>query len=86
VAVHRFDHAVLAHCEAHALAGAVDVVAEVVVAGQPEPAFDHRQFAAEATQLLCVARRKAQQAVTIELRIHHQSPGWVMQSSSLCSR
>jgi hypothetical protein len=75
-AVQRFDHAVLADRQAHALAGFVEVVAEVVVAGQPEPAFDHRQFAAEAAELLCMPRRKAQQAVTIELRIHHQSPGW----------
>jgi hypothetical protein len=86
VAVHRLDHAVLAHRQAHALAGLVHMVAEVVVAGQPEATFDHRQLTAEAPELLCVARRKAQQAVTIELRIHHQSPGWVMQSSSLCSR
>jgi hypothetical protein len=86
LAVQRFDHAVLADRQAHALAGFVKMVAEVVVAGQPEAAFHHRQLTAEASELLCVARRKAQQAVTIELRIHHQSPGWVMQSSSVCSR
>jgi hypothetical protein len=86
MAIDRFDHAVLADRQAHALAGLDDMVAEVVVARQPDAAFDHRELTAEAAELLCMTRREAQHAVTIELRIHHQSPGCVMQSSSLCGR
>jgi hypothetical protein len=84
IVVQRLDHAVLADRQAHALAGFEHEVAEVVVARQPDAAFDHREFTAEAAELQRLTSRQAQCAVPIELRIHHQSPVCVMQSSSLC--
>jgi hypothetical protein len=79
------DHGVLGHAQAHALAGFDEVVAEVTVARQPDPALQHAQLAAEPAQVHGVAgvdakRRAACGAgrgaakVPIELRIHHQSP------------
>jgi hypothetical protein len=62
------------------------MVAEVVVARQPDTAFDDRELAAEATQRQGLAGVHASGGGPIKLRIHHQSPCCVMQSSSLWGR
>jgi hypothetical protein len=46
----RFDHGVLGDAQPHALARLDEVVAEVVVARQPDASFDHRELAAEAPE------------------------------------
>jgi hypothetical protein len=76
LAVGRFDHRVFADGEPHALAGFEDVVAEVVVARQPDAAIDHGEFAAETAEMCRVARvhLKRPAMECLELRIHHQSP------------
>jgi len=62
VAVPWFDHRVLRGDQADALAGfeaMVAGVAGVSAAGQPDPAFEHGQFAAAAAQAQRAARRDA---------------------------
>jgi hypothetical protein len=57
------------------------VVAEVVVAGQPDAPLDHRELAAQVPELQRLAGGNALHragrgpaSVPIRLRIHHQSP------------
>jgi hypothetical protein len=73
VAVERFDHHVLVDAEPHALTGFEDVVAEVVVARQPDAAIDHGEFATQTAKMCRVARvhLKGPAVKHLELRIHH---------------
>jgi len=71
MAIERFDHRVLAGTEAHALARHENVVAELGAARQPDAAFDHREFTAEAAELQRLAGGHALEGGPFELRIHH---------------
>jgi len=75
------DHGVLGHTQAHALAGLDEVVAEVAVAREPDPALQHAKLAAKPAQVHGVARidavggaDRSQTCVPNQWRIHHQSP------------
>jgi hypothetical protein len=52
-----------------------EVIAEVVVAGQPDTAVDDGEFAAEAAEVQGLAEGEALNG-PVQLRIHHQSPGF----------
>jgi hypothetical protein len=69
----RLDHRVVAHADAHALAGLDHMVAEVAIAGQPDAAVDHREVTTEPPEPPCLAGSEFP-GVPLELRIHHQSP------------
>jgi hypothetical protein len=70
-----FDHRVLADAEPHALAGFDEEVAEFAAAGEPDPAVERRQIAAEPAEVRRVGAQREGSAVKQgPLRIHHQSP------------
>jgi hypothetical protein len=49
------------------------MVAEVAVAGQPDPSVDHDQLAAEASEVQRLSGNEAAKG-SVRLLIHHQSP------------
>jgi hypothetical protein len=80
-AIERLDHEGIGGLQADTLAGTDDAVFLLALAGQPDAAGEHRQFAGAVADTARLAREKplaervqGRQGVFCSVRIHHQSP------------
>jgi hypothetical protein len=74
VAVPRLDHDGGSIRQAQALAARQHAVLAVALAGHPDPALQHGEFAAAGRQAVGAAGRELPRGQRCRLRIHHQSP------------